>query len=171
MTTMPTLQVRVMEPYFSDHSPLSIQFGRRRGNGGKPFRFFNCLADDERFIPLIKNCWCKEAILSNMCRVWTKLKKVKQELKALNTQHYIGVDKKLKYFRDQLKVVQEKMGTNLMQHELIEEEKELKSQLEKWDHVEDSIFKQKSRVQQLKLGDQIQHISLPISRLGIHRTT
>ncbi|XP_019256427.1 PREDICTED: uncharacterized protein LOC109234833 [Nicotiana attenuata] len=153
MTTMPTLQVRVMEPYFSDHSPLSIQFGRRRGNGGKPFRFLNCLADDERFIPLIKQCWCKEENLSSMGSIWAKLKEVKQEHKTLNTQHYMGVDKKLKYLRDQLEEVQEKMDTNLRQHELIEEEKKLKNQIQKCDHIEESIYRQKSRVKWLQIGD------------------
>ncbi|XP_075079358.1 uncharacterized protein LOC142164747 [Nicotiana tabacum] len=138
MTTMPTLQVRVMEPYFSDHSPLSIQFGRRTDNGGKPFRFLNCLADDGRFISLIKQCWCKEENLSSMGSIWAKLKEVKKALKTLNTQHYMGVDKKLKYLRDQLKEVQEKMDTNLRQHELIEEEKKLKNQIEKWDYIEES---------------------------------
>nr|XP_009783789.1 PREDICTED: uncharacterized protein LOC104232310 [Nicotiana sylvestris]XP_016467865.1 PREDICTED: uncharacterized protein LOC107790453 [Nicotiana tabacum] len=126
MTTMPTLQVQVMEPYFSDHSPLSIQFGRRRGNRGKPFIFLNYLADDERG---------------------------QARAKTLNTQHYMGVDKKLKYLRDQLKEVQEKMDTNLRQHELIEEERKLKNQIEKWDHIEESIYRQKSRVKWLQLGD------------------
>lgn len=58
-----------------------------------------------------------------MGSIWAKLKEVKKALKTLNTQHYMGVDKKLKYLRDQLKEVQEKMDTNLRQHELIEEEK------------------------------------------------
>nr|XP_009769385.1 PREDICTED: uncharacterized protein LOC104220249 [Nicotiana sylvestris] len=37
--------------------------------------------------------------------------------------------------------------------DLFEEEKELLLQLEKWDNIEESIYKQKSRIQWLQLGD------------------
>nr|XP_009588271.1 uncharacterized protein LOC104085855 [Nicotiana tomentosiformis] len=45
------------------------------------------------------------------------------------------------------------MSSRLLNEELIEEEKELKSKLEKWILIEESIYRQRSRVHWLKLGD------------------
>lgn len=41
MNTMTTIIVQIMEPHFSNHSPLKICFIGQEGRGGKPFRFFN----------------------------------------------------------------------------------------------------------------------------------
>lgn len=45
------------------------------------------------------------------------------------------------------------MGNNIQQSSLIQEEKELKEQPEKWSMIEESIYRQKSRIQWLTLGD------------------
>ncbi|XP_019259124.1 PREDICTED: uncharacterized protein LOC109237286 [Nicotiana attenuata] len=45
------------------------------------------------------------------------------------------------------------MSSNLQKLELIEKEKALKGDLEKWVLIEESIYRQRSRVQWLKLGD------------------
>lgn len=49
--------------------------------------------------------------------------------------------------------MQEHMRTTNSPLQSFDEEKELKKQLEKWVKIEESIYKQKSRNQWLKLGD------------------
>ncbi|XP_019258471.1 PREDICTED: uncharacterized protein LOC109236718 [Nicotiana attenuata] len=78
---------------------------------------------------------------------------VKKAIKEINTQHYKGVDERIKGIRKELQSVQEEMSSNLHKLELIEKEKTLKGDLEKWVLIEESIYRQRSRVQWLKLGD------------------
>ncbi|XP_019260883.1 PREDICTED: uncharacterized protein LOC109238857 [Nicotiana attenuata] len=96
-----------------------------RGLGKKtsPFRFFNCM------------------------------KRVKQVIKGLNTQNCKGVEDGIEVIRRELQEVHEKISCRMLNTELIEEEKELKSKLEKWILIEESIYRQRSKVQWLKLGD------------------
>nr|XP_016515087.1 PREDICTED: uncharacterized protein LOC107831807 [Nicotiana tabacum] len=61
--------------------------------------------------------------------------------------------KKIKEVRLHLQEVQEKLSADYLNTMLMEEERELKCQLEKWSGIEESIYKQKSRIQWLKKGD------------------
>ncbi|KAG5599650.1 hypothetical protein H5410_031020 [Solanum commersonii] len=54
---MPLLQVMVMEPLFSDHSPLSIEVESQRDIRKKPFRFYNCLTQHPDFKTIIQSSW------------------------------------------------------------------------------------------------------------------
>ncbi|XP_019225690.1 PREDICTED: uncharacterized protein LOC109207257 [Nicotiana attenuata] len=60
---------------------------------------------------------------------------------------------KITTIRKELNDIQGRMKIANPTSNLFEEEKELLLQLEKWDKIEESIYKQKSRVQCLKLGD------------------
>lgn len=85
--------------------------------------------------------------------VWNNLKSTYEAIKRINIQHYKGVDERRKEIRKELQSVLEKMSFRLQNKELIEKEKALKCELEKWGKIEESIYKQRSRVQWLKLGD------------------
>ncbi|XP_070049896.1 uncharacterized protein [Nicotiana tomentosiformis] len=78
---------------------------------------------------------------------------VKQQLKSLNNKEYLGIDKTIEGIRNHLTEVQKNMDIPIVQNSLIEEEKQLRKQLEKWGTIQENIYKQKSRVQWLKLGD------------------
>lgn len=73
---------------------------------GKPFRFLNCLANHESFIQLVTEAWQSEGSGNPMTRVWFRLKKVKERLKTLNTQHYSNVSQRLQVAQDKLQQVQ-----------------------------------------------------------------
>lgn len=51
-----------MEPQFSNHSPLIIQFEVELRQGGKPIMFFNGLDNHENFIPMVQSCWNESII-------------------------------------------------------------------------------------------------------------
>lgn len=44
MISMPPEQVKVMDPLFSNHSPLSIDINEQKNSTKRSFRFYNCLA-------------------------------------------------------------------------------------------------------------------------------
>lgn len=150
---MTTQVVHILEPHFSDHSQLSISFTESPRRGGKPFKFFNCIAEHTQFRQAVEEGWSIHTNRKNMGAVWDKLMGVKQNLKRLNTEQFIGVDKKIKEVRLHLQEVQEKLSADYLNTMLMEEERELKCQLEKWGGIEESIYKQKSRIQWLKEGD------------------
>ncbi|XP_070013796.1 uncharacterized protein [Nicotiana sylvestris] len=130
MNGMPVSQVQIMEPQFSHHSPLKIKFDQYTGEKNKPFRFFNCIAEHQDFLPLIEDCWKLPTPKTYMRSVSNKLKCIKQRLKTLNIEQFKGVEGKLKHIMNQLREIQERMGQHKQDSILIEEEKKLRRQLE-----------------------------------------
>ncbi|XP_019259894.1 PREDICTED: uncharacterized protein LOC109237950 [Nicotiana attenuata] len=147
------VEVTTLDPYFSDHTPLVVEIGGRGSKGAKPFKFFNHLAKHPEFITLVKKTWGSRQHSKGMETVWYKLKQVKQELKTLNCKEFSEVTEKVNYYRQALIDLQVETRNYRKQEELADEEKEIKQQLEKWVEIEESIFKQKSRVKWLQLGD------------------
>ncbi|XP_060203011.1 uncharacterized protein LOC132631450 [Lycium barbarum] len=140
MTTYANLKTHSMEPQFSDHSPLKICVQMPTKNIAKQFKFFNCLADYQDFIPLISAAWGETIEHTSMIEVWRKLKKVKQSLKTLNSTQFKGTGDKIKLLRQQLQSVQKQMSQPVHQQSLIEEEKAFRAKLEEWDKIEESVF-------------------------------
>ncbi|XP_070029966.1 uncharacterized protein [Nicotiana sylvestris] len=68
MVNMPPLQAQIMDPYFSDHSPLSIQIATSLETGKKPFKFFNYLAEHPDFGKIIQENWALTD--GKMARIW-----------------------------------------------------------------------------------------------------
>ncbi|XP_019225075.1 PREDICTED: uncharacterized protein LOC109206683 [Nicotiana attenuata] len=153
MMTMPSLKIQVLEPLISDHSPLKLMITQMHTKKSRPFKFLNCIADHPLFIQQVKMAWNEGREAEKMQTVWHKLKKTKKIIKELNTKHYKGLEEKIKETRNELQTVQEDMSNRMQDTELIEKEKVLKHKLEKWVMIEESVYKQKSRVQWLKLGD------------------
>lgn len=88
-----------------------------------------------------------------MTAIWQNLKIIKLILKNLNRGEFINIAEKINSIRDKLKDMQGQIRGNNISSTLFEEEKDHRSQLEKWDNIEENINKQKSRVHWLKLGD------------------
>ncbi|KAG5594411.1 hypothetical protein H5410_035643 [Solanum commersonii] len=103
--------------------------------------------------PLSSVCGSIYSYGDSMNRIWMKLKYVKNGLKNLNTHEFSGIESKVKDFRRHLSNIQAQMRNVNHQTTLFEKEKVIKQHLEKWSLIEESIMKQKSRIQWLKLGD------------------
>ncbi|XP_070057781.1 uncharacterized protein [Nicotiana tomentosiformis] len=153
MTTMPHLLVQVIDPIFLDHSPLCIELDRLENRCRKAFIFMNCIAKHLNFTKVVEDNWRQTNNAHYMKDIWEKLKHVKNAIKELNVKEFNWVTERIKDIRGKLKNVQEDMRTPNHSQELFEAEKELRIQLEKWDLIEESIYKQKSSVQWLKLGE------------------
>ncbi|XP_070022575.1 uncharacterized protein [Nicotiana sylvestris] len=104
-------------------------------------------------IQYVEQVWSVDGIKEMMQEVWNKLKRVKEITKGINTQHYQGVDNRINKTRKELLAVQEEISDRMQQPDLIEKEKTLKCELEKWSLIEENVYKKRSKVQWLKLGD------------------
>lgn len=88
-----------------------------------------------------------------MLSVWNKLRNLKGALKHMNKQEFSGIENKIQAARGRLESIQYQMNIPGQDDKKIALEKATKLELEKWWMVEESILKQKSRIQWLKLRD------------------
>ncbi|XP_060211857.1 uncharacterized protein LOC132639432 [Lycium barbarum] len=149
---MPPTSVIIMEPFFSDHSPLLIVVDEQSRRAPKQFKFFNYMADQEEFHETVATCLAKQVKGSALEKVWQKLKNVKHGIQGLKSTKYNGVEIKVQEYKEQLLAVQQQR-INGQHPELNDTERELRKQFEKWAAIEESIARHKSRVRWLKLGD------------------
>ncbi|XP_019263452.1 PREDICTED: uncharacterized protein LOC109241192 [Nicotiana attenuata] len=153
MTTMNQMEVVVMEPFISDHTPLCLQFEEINAEGPKPYRFYNYVAEHPDFLQVVDKAWSTVTRGEGMERIWQKLKAVNIELKKMHTEEFKKVRETVRTIRKQLQETQEKMQDPNHPTDLFDTEKELRRKLEKWVLIEESILRQKSRTKWLKLGD------------------
>ncbi|XP_070012925.1 uncharacterized protein [Nicotiana sylvestris] len=112
MINVPPRQVQILNPLFSDHSPLGIKVEQ--------------LAMKNRGMEV----------------VWKNLKSIRAALKQLNNMEFKNVKGKITTIRKELDDIQGRMKIANPTSDLFEEEKELLLQLENWDKIEESIYKQ-----------------------------
>ncbi|XP_060190753.1 uncharacterized protein LOC132620044 [Lycium barbarum] len=124
MPTMNTTSETAMEPLFSNHSSLSLICDEQRRWTPKPFIFFNYMADHQDFPIVVAECWRERSFTGTLNFIWQKLIAVKNDQIAHGNHP-----------------------------ELVEVEKTLRKEYEKWAQIEESIIRQKSRVQWLRFGD------------------
>lgn len=82
------LEVIILDPNFSDHSPLCIEMEGIVLVGSKTFRFVNCIADHEDFLRVVRDAWHINSMGDPMNIVWQKLRCAKAGLKKLNIQAF-----------------------------------------------------------------------------------
>ncbi|KAL7184384.1 hypothetical protein ACSBR2_026520 [Camellia fascicularis] len=75
----------------SDHFPCVVTMPLKIHRVCKPFKFFNMWADHPDFIPVVRGVWCKYVKGSPLFRIYSKLRSLKPELKALNKKHFSDI--------------------------------------------------------------------------------
>ncbi|XP_070008576.1 uncharacterized protein LOC142165024 [Nicotiana tabacum] len=153
MTTMKQMEIIVMEPFISDHTPICLHLEEARKEGPKPYRFYNYVAELPEFLTVVEQAWNTTTKGQGMEKVWQKLKAVKQEMKKMHTVEFKNVRETVQLIRRQLQETQEQMHDPNYQIGLADIEKELRGKLEKWAMIDESIMRQKSRSKWLKPGD------------------
>ncbi|XP_016496012.1 uncharacterized protein LOC107815018 [Nicotiana tabacum] len=138
----PQIKAIILEPSFSDHSPICVNICTRKMRRAKPFKFYNYLADHQEFSTRVEEYWGGAGQSTTL-----------QGMKQLSHDQYNGLADKVNRSRQQLYDLQEQMRSYNQHCQLFEKEKCQKQQLEKWSTIEGGIAKQKSRVQWIKLGD------------------
>nr|XP_016443798.1 PREDICTED: uncharacterized protein LOC107769130 [Nicotiana tabacum] len=87
-----------------------------------------------------------------MKSIWLKLKALKPRLKALNNEEFRTITVKIDKARVEFQYIQEKIVTQYNDY-LLDQEKAVLHQLEKWPLIEESVLKKMSRAKWIKLGD------------------
>lgn len=153
MTTMSQLEVEILDPGCSDHSPLVIDFYEPDRKKPRAFKFLNHLVHHYSFMDSVQRGWDKPVFGDHMKQVWGMLKNVKGEMKNLHTKEFSNVEQRIRDTRKQLADIQEQMRDLRQESNLFDTEWEIKNELEKWTLVQKRIYKQKSRIKWLQLGD------------------
>lgn len=153
MDTFNATEVVYHPPGLSDHCPLVFTVDKEENEGGRPFRFLNALASHDQFKEAVVMGWGEAQGNATMNQVWMKLKNVKKELKKLNSKEFAQVAEKVEDARHRLYEAQVQLQDDIANIELQQAEREHTHQLKYWSAVEESIMKQKSRIDWLKLGD------------------
>ncbi|KAH0639679.1 hypothetical protein KY285_036265 [Solanum tuberosum] len=139
-------------PNVSDHAPMMIHMSQGPKPPKSPFRFFNVWKDRANFIPIVTRNWIRRTAGGNMKHVWYNLKKLKAEFKQLNNDEFKHIGQKVIACRNELEMIQTEMRSDHSNY-LIMKEKEVLLNLEKWSMIEESVLKQKARVNWISLGD------------------
>lgn len=91
--------------------------------------------------------------MNRLLNIWYKCKGMKQHFKALNTSVFRKTTEKVELCRNQLRTIQSCLLSDRNNGIIIKEEQRLLQELEKWSGIEENIWRHKSRIDWLKLGD------------------
>lgn len=151
LSEYPNVIVERVEKGISDHCPQLLRFDSRETKKGL-FKFYNVLADHEKFEPIVREEWknCRSTIL--LRNIWLKCQELNRSFKQLNTQWYVKTSEKVASLRQALQMTQNSLQRG-SDRELIQEEQRLITKLEKWSNIAEKIWQQKSRVDWIQLGD------------------
>ena len=138
----------------SDHCPLVLDCQPEQGSGKRPFSFFNFLADHSQFDAAVTSSWQQPIAAGGLKGVWEKLKRLKMVLKTLHKEEFANVEQRMTLAREELSSIQNALAPNLLDLHLHSQEKICSLNLQKWLRVEEAAWRQKYRIQWLKLGDQ-----------------
>ena len=137
--------VDFLPPKVSDHSPMLVQLDKGYSSSPKPFKFFNFWIKHFTFFAIVEESWNEPMSGPPMIVFHQKLKRLKQKLKAFNKEHFSDISMKVKTQRAELEGVQEEILRN-SRAELVQTEKKLAKEFYELMQVEESYYRQKSRV-------------------------
>lgn len=113
----------------------------------------NIVASHPQFLDVVSNVWHKQVSGSPMASVWYKLQNLKTEIKGLHVKHFSKTEERIAAAYDDLEQVQALLAHDPIKPDLCLQEAQAIKKVRHWLHVEESILKQKSREQWVKLGD------------------
>lgn len=140
---------------FSDHTPCLTDLSHQLPvSGTKPFRFYNYLTKHPQFYQLVTEAWNEAGSMAvNLINLCWKLTSLKRVLKNLNRENFSNIQMRVCEANSLLQAVQVP-ALETPTEELFHEERDL---LQRWlfiRTIEESYFRQKSRVNWLHEGDQ-----------------
>ncbi|XP_021733072.1 uncharacterized protein LOC110699869 [Chenopodium quinoa] len=163
--TVPLTIFVVVPPSLSDHSPVLLDICSGPVGKGRPFRFLNCIADHPDFLDIVSQAW------GSGSSVWQKLNSVKSSIKSLNSKQFGNIEEKIDQANVELSRIQNLMAQNPDDLDLYGKESDAIKVVKHWNDIQESIFKQKSRIHWVKHGDGNSHyfFSVMKTRQGRNR--
>ncbi|KAK9755490.1 hypothetical protein RND81_01G029100 [Saponaria officinalis] len=152
-SSFPASVADVLTAGISDHSPVLVSVWPADDSRPKQFRFLNCWAQDEHFLPLVQEVWREPVYGCPMYRLVSRLKALKGRFRQLHSTTYSSISTRIEHLTDQLKECQERIQGDLLNHSLLEEEQGICRLLCKLKGAELSIAFQRAKVQDVKMED------------------
>ncbi|CDY57647.1 BnaAnng14890D [Brassica napus] len=142
-------------PMISDHSPCLTDLAFPLSKAGtQPFKFLNYLTKHPNFHQVVQDAWIQAGSLCmDLASLCWKLKNIKRELRTLNKEIFSNIQERVKEAYRLLQILQVQSLDSPSAETFLQES--ILSQ--KWHflrQIEESYFKQKSRINWLSLGDQ-----------------
>ncbi|XP_019260707.1 PREDICTED: uncharacterized protein LOC109238677 [Nicotiana attenuata] len=134
----------------SDHSPIVINTVIAKQYLKKPLRLLNVQLQLDAFKAIVQNVWQQTIEGHCMYGVWQKLKLVEAETKQLNKE-YSSLEGRIMNLKHKLGEIQDKLAEDLFNGSLINEEKEILIEMEKWGTIHERVLRQKSRATWISL--------------------
>lgn len=140
----------------SDHARFMVLLSDTREEVRRPFKFFNFLAYHEQFLPTVKAMWDTTESIHNsksaLSRFHHKLKTLKQELRALNRNHFGNITERTKQAFEALCICQNQVLLDPSPANFAAVE-ELSNIWNKLAAIEERVFQKNSCIKWLQAGD------------------
>jgi hypothetical protein len=133
---------------------MVVKVARNDQNIKKPFRFFDMWMDHEEFMLVVKKVWDQNSGGRPMYQPCCKFRKLKQELKLFNMTNFSNISNRIKDAKDEMDKAQQAMHTTHGNTTLCMRERDVVRNYASTVRAEESFFKQKARIQWLRLEDQ-----------------
>lgn len=148
----PNVDVEVLVPGLSDHSPLRFRNYLNFRIRHPRFRFINYTTKLEDFPGQVMDSWRRPGPAAPQLRLWAKLKRLQPTLKQLQKK-FRGSAIMVQQIRDRLQQRQEELRLHRFEPAVIRQVKEASIDLEMWLDIDEHIVRQKSKIDWIQLGD------------------
>ncbi|GAV92929.1 hypothetical protein CFOL_v3_36307 [Cephalotus follicularis] len=148
-----SVQAHFPPPGISDHSPCIIPLSMPQSQGGRPFKYLNIWGEHPSFLGKVNEVWSLPVGGSPMERVARKLRMLKPVLKELHREFFKDPVTICANLKQELDLQQSILDGNPADQEARIKERQLLGDYYAACRVEESVLKQRARVQWLKLGD------------------
>lgn len=88
--------------FYSDHAYSVVSLVSERSRPKPPFRFFNMLTKHSSFLDVVKPRWEIEVNGTKQFQLVTKLRRLKGNLKELNSRHYSHISERARRAQEEL---------------------------------------------------------------------
>lgn len=146
--------VEFLAPGESDHSPSILKLDMGAIKLVRPFKLFKHVIKHVDFLEVVKESWQAQEEGDPMQILHRKMKRLKPVLRAFSKTHFSNISERVLKARQKLEMVQNEILKWPTNNQLIQHEKELSVKLFELLIAEESLYRQKSRIQWLKEGDQ-----------------
>ncbi|XP_058765189.1 uncharacterized protein LOC131638637 [Vicia villosa] len=144
--------LKCLPPNVSDHALLCFMNNTKRKCKSRRFKFYNCITDLVGFQDVVKQSWNVPILGTAMYILWNKLQRLKPVLTQFSS-NISNMSLQLRNARTELNEAQNDLNQNRMDPVGILKVKELTEKVIQLNSFEDSMLRQKSKIEWLTKGD------------------
>ncbi|XP_077219708.1 uncharacterized protein LOC143853894 [Tasmannia lanceolata] len=137
----------------SDHCKITVSLFPHPSLGPKPFKFMNMWLADTSLYPIVEMAWQTKVRGNPMYVLTQKLKEVRNKIRQWHKDVFGRINNVVPIIRKNLEETQNSLAANPADRDLIQKENSLCEDLIHASAMEEALYRQKFRVQWLKLGD------------------